>query len=376
MDSTRAKLPRVIFHLDMDAFYASVEQRDNPELKGKPVIVGGSPDSRGVVCAASYEARKFGVRSAIPCSQAKRLCPQGVFVHPEFRRYKDESQHIMAIVAEAGATIEQVSIDEAYLDFSESLRRSHPDHIKSADPLLFAAVDLAKDLRARIRKERNLTASIGIAGNKLLAKLASDFNKPDGMTLIPERDKVAFLKPLPAGAIHGVGKVTAESLKRVDIHTVGDIQTYKGDLQQVVGSFGWALKRYAYGEDSRPVETCDEVKSISSENTFKKDTDNRPYLRDCLLEQADDIGTKLKKHRLSAFTVQVKVRYSDFTTLTRQLTVESPVDDPKEIYDIGCYLLRRDKLVKQPLRLLGLGVSSLTEQGATQLELPWKEATD
>ncbi len=370
MESSRKHLPRVIFHLDMDAFYASVEQRDRPELRGKPVIVGGSPDSRGVVCAASYEARKFGVRSAIPCSQAKRLCPQGIFVRPEFTRYREESRQIMSIVEETGAVIEQVSIDEAYLDLSAAMRRKMPEQLEQADALLYGAVELAKQLRRKITEQRSLTASIGIAGNKLLAKLASDFNKPDGMTLIPERDKVAFLRPLKAGVIHGVGKVTVESLKRVGIHTVADLQDYKGNLQNVVGAFGWALKRYAYGEDSRPVETVDEVKSISSENTFERDTDNRPYLRDCLLEQAEDIVQRLKRHRLSAYTVQVKVRYSDFTTLTRQITMENPVNEAKEIFDIGCHLLRRDRLVKKPLRLLGLGVSSLTELSAVQLEFP------
>src|SRR6266498_2630103 len=183
----------------MDAFYASIEQRDNPSLRGKPVIVGGPPTQRGVVCAASYEARKFGVRSAMPSVTAGRLCPEGIFVRPRMNWYQAESQKIMLLVAQTGALLEQVSIDEAYLDLSAVCPGS------DADDSLYRAVPLAKELKKRIRAERQLTASIGIAANKLLAKLASDFNKPDGLTLVPERDKIGFLRPLPVRSIHGVG---------------------------------------------------------------------------------------------------------------------------------------------------------------------------
>lgn len=359
-----AGLSRVIFHLDMDAFYASVEQRDRPELRGKPVIVGSPPDRRGVVCAASYEARKFGVRSAMPSMTAGRLCPDGVFLRPEFERYQAESREIMKLVAETGAIIEQVSIDEAYLDLSAVLPTA-----EDADGRLFAAVPLARELKQRIRSERGLAASIGIAANRLLAKLGSDFNKPDGLTLIPERDKAAFLRPLPVRAIHGVGEVTEKTLLRHGLKTVGDLQDYPNDLSALLGSFGPALKHYAFGEDNRSVGGREEAKSIGSEQTFERDTDDRTILRPALRELAEDIAHRLQRKQLGAHTVQVKVRYSDFTTLTRQMTVEEPVTAADTLYRLGAFLLRRDKLVNRPLRLLGLSATSLGEPFRRQLEL-------
>src|SRR5438552_1604421 len=236
---------RVIFHLDMDAFYAAVEQRDNPELRGQPVIVGSPPTQRGVVCAASYEARQFGVRSAMPSVTAGRLCPKGIFVPPRMSHYRAESRQIMEIVAATGAVIEQTSIDEAYLDVSAAVEKSGLCGLVDADHALYHAVPVARELKRRIFTSRSLTASIGIAVNKLLAKLASDFQKPDGLTLIPERDKIPFLRPLPVRAIQGVGKVTAQVLEDIGIHTVGDLQDYTGDLRAVVGSFGQTLKRFA-----------------------------------------------------------------------------------------------------------------------------------
>lgn len=356
---------RVIFHLDMDAFYASVEQRDNPALKGKPVIVGSPPTQRGVVCAASYEARKFGVKSAMPSITAGRLCPKGVFLRPRMDVYRAESREIMAIVQElAGELIQQVSVDEAYVDVSAQHQAT------TTDTSLELARPLAKQIKAAIHNRRGLTATIGIAPNKLLAKLASDFQKPDGLTLIRESEKVEFLKPLPVRSLHGIGKVTEEHLYRVGIRTVGDLQNHPGDLRALVGSWGPELKRFAFGEDDRPLDLGDEVKSISSENTFLRDTDDRPTLRTCLKEQAEDIARSLAKRRLAARTVQVKVRYGDFTSLTRQISMEEPLTDAKEIYRLGCWLLGRERLVNRPLRLLGLGVSSLTEPGASQLRLP------
>ncbi|HXT41293.1 MAG TPA: DNA polymerase IV [Candidatus Angelobacter sp.] len=354
---------RVIFHLDMDAFYAAVEQRDNPELRGKPVIVGSPPTQRGVVCAASYEARKFGVRSAMPSVTAGRLCPKGVFVRPRMEAYKEESRSIMALVVESGALIEPVSIDEAYLDLSQICRGS------DADDALFRAVPMARELKRKIFSERHLTASVGIAANKLLAKLASDFHKPDGLTLIPERDKILFLRPMPVRVIHGVGKVTEQALNQAGITTVGDLQDHPGDLRALVGSFGPKLKRFAFGDDDRPIELGDEVKSISSEETFLRDTDDRATLRKCLREQAADISAKLKRRRLAAKTLQVKIRYSDFRTLTRQISVEEPVTEAQDIYRLGCFLLAKEKLVSRPLRLIGLGVSGLGEVSGRQLAL-------
>ncbi len=354
---------RVIFHLDMDAFYASVEQRDHPELRGQPVIVGAPANQRGVVCAASYEARKFGVHSAMPSVTAGRLCPKGIFVRPRMDRYREESHEIMRIVANAGAIIEQMSIDEAYLDLSGICSG------EDADDALANSLPIARRLKAEIFSQRQLTATIGIAANKLLAKIASDHQKPDGLTLISEREKVAFLRPLPVRALYGVGRVTEETLNSAGISTVGDLQDHRGDLRALIGSFGSKLRQFAMGEDDRPLSQDDEIKSISGEETFLKDTEDRGILRACLRTQAEDIAQRLKHRHLAAHTVQVKVRYSDFTTLTRQITVEEPLTEAREIYRLGCFLLGRQKLVTRPLRLLGLGVSTLREPVARQLAL-------
>jgi DNA polymerase IV len=356
---------RVIFHLDMDAFFASVEQRDHPALRGRPVIVGAPPTQRGVVCAASYEARKFGVRSAMPSVTAGRLCPAGVFLRPRMEAYKAESHAIMAIVHEwAGDQVQQVSVDEAYADVSGQCQAD------SADASLERGLPLARQIKQAICAQRQLTATIGIAPNKLLAKLASDFQKPDGLTLVRESEKVAFLRPLPVRALHGVGQVTESLLLRASLRTVGDLQDYHGDLRALVGSWGPELQRFARGEDDRPLDLDESVKSISAENTFLEDTDDRPTLRACLKEQAEEIAGKLARHRLAAHTVQVKLRYGDFTTLTRQISVEEPLTQAGEIYRLGCWLLARERLVNRPLRLLGLGVSGLGEAAARQLALP------
>jgi DNA polymerase-4 len=343
-------MARVIFHLDMDAFYASVEQRDAPALKGKAVIVGAPPDRRGVVCAASYEARRFGVRSAMPSRTAQRLCPDGIFIRPRMDAYRTESRAIMAGLAGFGGQIEQVSVDEAYLDMSH--RFGEFDRA--------ASLELGREMKAWIRRERNLTASIGIGANKLLAKIASDHGKPDGLFCIGDAEKVGFLRPLPAAAIHGVGKVTAEALARIGLRTIGDIQDHRGDMRAVVGSFAEKLRKFAFGEDDRPLDLDGEVKSVSAEETFERDTEDRRVLVPVLKDQAREIAAKLAKERLAARTVQVKVRYSDFKTVTRQTSVEEPFESAETIYAIACAILRREKLVDRPLRLIGTGVSGLT----------------
>ncbi len=360
------RLSRVILHLDMDAFYASVEQRDRPEFRGRPVIVGSPPTQRGVVCAASYEARRFGVRSAMPSVTAGRLCPDGIFVRPRMDVYQRESHEVMAIVRElAGGRIQRMSVDEAYIEVA-----SDGPYAGSPDGHLEAALPLAQKLQAEILSRRDLSASVGVAPNKLLAKLASDYQKPGGLTLIRESEKVAFLRPLKVQALHGVGHVTAENLLRAGIRTVGDLQDYPGDLHPFVGSWAAELKRFAMGEDHRPLELGDDVKSISSETTFLRDTDDRSVLRKCLREAADEIVGKLARRRLAAHTVVVKVRYGDFTTLTRQFSMEEPITEANVVFRLGCWLLGREHLVHRPLRLLGLGVSSLVEDRLRQLELP------
>jgi DNA polymerase IV len=277
--------------------------------------------------------------------------------------YREESRHIMRIVAETGAVVEPMSIDEAYLDVSTV------SQAEDIDASLLKAMPLARHVKQRILSERKLTATIGIASNKLLAKIASDHKKPDGLTVISDREKVPFLRPLQVRVLYGVGKVTEQVLNQAGIVTIGDLQDYAGDLRALVGSFGSKLKRFAFGEDDRPLEIGDEIKSISNEETFLKDTDDRKVLRACLREQATDISQRLKHRQLGAHTVQVKVRYSDFTTLTRQISVEEPITEGADIYWLGCFLLGRDKLVSRPLRLLGLGVSSLREPSGRQLPL-------
>jgi DNA polymerase-4 len=339
-----------------------VEQRDNPSLRGKPVIVGSPPTQRGVVAAASYEARKFGVRSALPSVTAGRLCPNGIFIRPRMEHYRAESRYVMAILAESAADVEKTSIDEAYLDATRIVAETN-----DPDEALRAALPLAKHLKERIQIERGLTATVGIGSNKLLAKIASDFKKPDGLTLIAERDKAAFLRPISVRAIPGVGRVTEETLNSAGIKSIADVQDFAGDLRALVGSFGPILRKAAFGEDDRQLDLGDEVKSISSEETFDRDTDDRRILRQSLRSQAEDVAQRLKARHLGAYTVQVKIRYGDFTTLTRQFSVEEPITEASDIYRLSCFLLARERLVNRPLRLIGIGVSGLGDSIGSQL---------
>jgi len=349
----------------MDAFFASVEQRDHPAYRGQPLIVGSPPDRRGVVCAASYEARVFKVRSAMPSRTAGKLCPHGIFVRPRMEAYRAESAAIMEILREVTPLIEKVSVDEAYLEMSAQFA-----DFGETDAALEAALPVAREIKERIARERNLTASIGVAANKFLAKLGSDFRKPDGLTLIRERDKVQFLEPLSVRSIHGVGPVTAQTLEAEGLRTIGDLQRTTTDLRRLVGSFAESLRRRAFGDDDRSVDTSDERKSISAENTFLDDTDDRPTLRATLKELAADVAETLAKNGLGALTVQVKVRYSDFKTLTRQIRLEEPVTTAGEINRLAQYLLARHLLEKSPLRLLGIGLSTLVPPSRHQLLLP------
>ena len=347
-------MPRVIFHVDMDAFFASIEQRDCPDYRGKPLIVGAPPDQRGVVCAASYEARKFKVRSAMPSRTAHRLCPQGIFVRPRMDVYRAESEQIMRIFEEFTPQVERVSVDEAYLDMTAII-----DQKSDPDTALEAALPVARDIKRRIQTERGLSASIGVAANKFLAKLGSDFQKPNGLTLIRETEKVAFLKPLSVRSIHGVGPVTADALEAKGLHTIGDLQNTVLALEPIVGSWADTLRQRAFGVDARPVDTSRERKSVSAENTFLVDTEDRPTLRTALAEMATDVAHSLEAHKSGALTLQVKVRYSDFKTLTRQIKLEEPIHTPRDIYRLACHLLAWHRLVTRPLRLLGVGASML-----------------
>jgi DNA polymerase-4 len=361
-------MSRVIFHVDMDAFFASIEQRSNPEYRGMPLIVGAPPDQRGVVCAASYEARKFKVRSAMPSRTAFRLCPQGIFVRPRMDVYRAESEQIMSIFSKFTSQVERVSVDEAYLDMSGLIGDK-----SSPDAALESSLPLAREIKSCIQRERGLSASIGVAANKFLAKLGSDFQKPNGLTLIRETEKFTFLKPLSVRCIHGVGPVTADALEAKGLYTIGDLQTTTHALESVVGSWADTLRQLAFGEDSRPINTDRERKSVSAENTFLVDTEDRPTLRAALAEMAGDVAHNLETHKSGALTLQVKVRYSDFKTLTRQIQIEEPIHKARDIYRLACHLLATHKLVTRPLRLLGIGTSRLVpleNEQMKQLLLP------
>ena len=271
---TTGKIMRAVACLDCDAYFSSIEQRDRPELKGKPVIVGSPPNKRGVVATCSYEARKFGVRSAMASSTAKQKCPDAIFLPPRIDYYRQITEQIMQVLAKFSPTIERVSIDEAFFDLTDACSPA-----SDPDELLYKAVPIAREIKAAILAATQLTVSIGIASNKFLAKVGSDFGKPNGLTVIPERDKVLFLRALPVRTIYGVGEVTEEILIKAGLKTIGDVQDYRGDLRLLVGSWAPTLRKFALGEDDRPLDLSDEVKSISTEETFEQDTDDRKVLK-------------------------------------------------------------------------------------------------
>jgi DNA polymerase-4 len=348
---------RAILHVDMDAFFAAIEQRDNPKLRGKPVVVGAGPRERGVVAAASYEARKFGIHSATPSRTAYKLCPQAVFVSPNFAKYKRVSEQIMAIFDRFTPLVEAVSIDEAFLDVSGA--------VKNFDD----AVDIARKIKAQIRAETQLTASVGVAPNKFLAKLASDLNKPDGLTVIAEEEKIQILSPLPVTKIVGVGKVTAQKLHELGIQTIGDLQRYSVEkLRERFGNVAVELHALAHGEDDREVVTEEEAKSVSSEHTFDRDTADLDEIRRCLLEQSEKVARRLRRENMAARTVQLKLRYADFTTITRRKTLREPTQDELVLYRVAEQLLLAQNLKGKRIRLIGVGGSTLAKP-EIQMEL-------
>ena len=340
-------MPRRIIHVDMDAFYASVEQRDRPELRGKPVAVGGSPESRGVVAAASYEARKFGVRSAIPLSRAVRLCPHLCIVPPDFTKYRTASQQVFAIFREVTPLVEGLSLDEAYLDVTENAW---------GEPL---GVSVARRVKARIRDETGLTASAGVAPNKFLAKIASAWRKPDGLTVIAPERVESFLQQLPVDALWGVGPVTAARLREHGIARLVDVRTAAPDvLRSAVGSMTEWLQQLAAGQDDRPVEPNRPSKSSSSECTYAEDLTGISQMRAEIAEMAGHNARWLHKRGLFARTVTIKVRYEDFTTITRSHST-APTDNEADIVRRAVALLDKTDVLKRPVRLLGAGVHNL-----------------
>ena len=350
-------IQRRIIHIDMDAFYASVEQRDNPELRGKPVAVGGSPTSRGVVAAASYEARKFGVRSAIPMARAVRLCPELVIVRPDFARYKAASQKVMEILRSATPLVEPLSLDEAYLDVTENLWN---------EPL---ATSVAKRIKNSIVEQLNLTASAGVAPNKFLAKIASGWQKPDGLTVIAPERVESFLHKLPVEALWGVGPVTAKKLRAIGVQQLVDIRAVDADaLFAQVGSLADWLVQLAHGHDPRPVEPERETKSISSETTFARDLTDLAEMQKELDALAAEVAASLHRNGLVARTVTIKVRYADFSTVTRSHTAQGATNSVKSFSVRARTLLERTEAARRPVRLLGVGAHGLAPEA--RIETP------
>ena len=348
---------RAIIHLDLDAFYASVEILENPELAGKPVLIGGHPEGRGVVAAASYAARKYGVRSAMPMSRALVLCPEAVILPSRFAVYGDYSRRVMAILREASPLFEQMSIDEAYLDVTEQV------------PAWEGAVDLARELQRRVREEVGLSASLGVASNKLVAKIASDHDKPAGLTVVRPGQEASFLEPLPVRVLWGVGPVMAGKLAELGVRTVGELAALpEEDLRRRFGKHGAGLARQARGLDRRPVITEHQVKSVSQERTFQRDIIDLQAMREQIEKMSERVARRLGKKELVAGTIGIKLRYSDFSTLTRQMTLAVPTADPRVISQAAVTMLERTWRRGRPVRLLGVSAQRLSEP-AGQLPL-------
>ena len=347
---------RRILHVDMDAFYASVEQRDNPSLRGKPVAVGGQANRRGVVAAASYEARAFGVRSAMSMAKAVTLCPSLVIVPPDFARYKAASTAIFAIYRDVTPLVEPLSLDEAYLDVTSN---------NWNEPL---ATAVAKRLKERIRETTGLTASAGVAPNKFLAKIASGWKKPDGLTVIPPDRVEPFLQRLPVDALWGVGPVTAKKLRARGITRLVDVRAIdERVLREAVGSMADWLRQLATGVDDRPVIAHRETKSSGSENTYPEDLTDLHAIRAEIEEMARQSAVWLQRRELFARTVTIKVRYSDFTTITRSHTA-SASRDADDLSTRAVSLLEKTAAGKRPVRLLGVSVHNLCTAIESQTE--------
>jgi DNA polymerase-4 len=339
---------RKIIHLDMDAFYASVEQRDDPSLKGKPVAVGGSPQGRGVVAACSYEARRFGIRSAMPMARAVRACPELVIVRPDFAKYREVSRQVMAILRSVTPLVEPLSLDEAYLDVTENSLNQ---------PL---AMEVAKHLKSRIFVETALTASAGVAPNKFLAKIASGWNKPNGLTVIAPERVEAFLQKLPVEALWGVGPVTARKLRAIGVEKLVDVRSAdEARLRKAVGSLAQWLQRLSRGDDPRRVTPDRPWKSISCEDTYPEDLVELKEMRAEIDRLARRVAAQVAKKGLAARTVTLKVRYSDFTTVTRSHTEEPATRDAVQLTGRALLLLERTDAGKRSVRLLGVGVHGL-----------------
>ncbi len=348
---------RKIIHIDMDAFYASVEQRDNPEYKGKPLIVGGSPEGRGgVVAAASYEVRKFGVRSAMSSKKAKQLCPHAIFVYPRFTAYKEVSQKIREIFHRYTDLIEPLSLDEAFLDVT-------------IDKLgIGSAIEIAKEIKNAIKEELQLTASAGVSSNKFVAKIASDINKPDGLTFIGPSKIELFMETLPVEKFFGVGKVTAEKMKGMNIHTGADLKKLtEKELIRHFGKTGHFFYKIVRGIDDRIVQPDRETKSVGAEDTFSYDLTRIEEMNEQLEKIAKLVHDRLKKYQLQGRTITLKIKYHDFKQITRNQSFPIPFDDYETIISTAKTLLLKTEPELKKIRLLGISLSNFGEQPFKEL---------
>ncbi len=355
-----------IIHVDMDAFYASVEQRDFPEYRNKPVVVGGSPQGRGVVAAASYEARKFGIHSAMPASRAVKLCPHAIFVKPRFDVYKEVSREIREIFFEYTDLVEPLSLDEAYLDVTKN-HKNNP-----------SATLIAREIKKRVKESTGLTASAGVASNKFLAKIASDLDKPDGLSVIPPGEAQPFIEKLEIGKFFGVGKATKVKMESLGIRTGADLKTWdEVDLVKHFGKSGHHYYRIARGIDHRQVKPDRIRKSIGKERTFSEDIADLDWIRNFLDELSIKIAGSMKKLNAAGKTITLKVRYDDFETVTRSQTLHHYTDRAEDLARIAKELLNQTEAGTREVRLLGISVSSLNlAEGGTigeQLEIPFRE---
>ncbi|KPJ77797.1 MAG: hypothetical protein AMJ54_06400 [Deltaproteobacteria bacterium SG8_13] len=346
----------MILHIDMDAFYASVEQLDDPALKGRCIIVGGSTN-RGVVSAANYEARKHGIHSAMPIFQARQRCPDAVFIRPRMHRYKEVSAKVMAVLQKYSPLLEQVSIDEAYMDIS------------GCERLLGDPETIGRKIKAEIWQTLGLTCSVGIAPNRFLAKIASECDKPDGLTVIAASQVAEFVQKLAVEKVPGVGQKTRVRLEKMGIRTLGDVRRYsEGALSDRLGNYGRRLLQLAAGIDTTPVQPHTPHKSVSSEQTFAVDTDDRKRLSGILLQQAEEVSRQLRKMRVRARTITLKIKHADFQQVTRSTTISEPTRASEAIFDEALRLLQKYRLTRK-VRLIGIGASNFAAVGSPR-QLP------
>ncbi len=349
---------RRILHCDMDCYYAAVHTRDDPSLAGKPVIVGGDPAGRGVVASANYEARRFGIHSAMPAARARRLCPDAIFIWPDFPRYRRESDKIFAVFEDFTPEVETASLDEAYLDVT--------DHLGEYG----TATAVAREVRRRVREERGLTVSVGVGPNCLVAKIASDVCKPDGLKVVPPERVQAFLDPLPVRRLHGVGPSTERALAAMAVTTVAELRARPLEtLLARFRAFGRTLYEYARGLDDRPVEPYHERKSLGTENTYREDLAHLEGMDEQIEAMAEEVADGLSRRELAACTITVKVRYPDFVTVTRSSTSAIPTAEASRIAATAKALLRRTEAGRRKVRLLGVSASTLVPGAPRQLEL-------